>query len=340
MRMRMRRYLAALAMLLSVGLSCPSGSRAQAGATGAITGTIRDAKGNSVSGATVVVTNVETGSKEREVTTSADGGFNVPSLAPTIYSVEIKAPGFARVILDSVTVRVTETATANATLQLGDASETVRVYDVTIPVELNSAMTGETIDGETASTLPLSTRNFLTLLTLSAGANTELFDSAALGRGPVTINVNGQRPTNNNYQLEGINSNDFNLPILDNVPLPNPDTIEEFKTQTSLYDASYGRNGGGNIQVNLRSGTSEFHGNLFEFFRGQRVLFLPELSGYPGSLRLFRRDFSKLTNSRATGATRREHPGRRISSRIFGFANRSGRSCLFKSTGFEVPKVQ
>src|SRR2546429_4686688 len=94
-----------------------------------------------------------------------------------------------------------------------------------------------TIDAETASTLPLSTRNFLTLLTLSAGANTELFDSAALGRGQVTINVNGQRPTNNNFQLEGVNANDVNLPILDNVPLPNPDTIQEFKTQTSLYDA-------------------------------------------------------------------------------------------------------
>src|SRR6267142_2341100 len=65
-----------------------------------------------------------------------------------------------------------------------------------------AAATGETISAETASTLPLSTRNFLTLLTLSAGANTELFDSAALGRGQVTINVNGQRPTNNNFQLE------------------------------------------------------------------------------------------------------------------------------------------
>jgi len=72
----------------------------------------------------------------------------------------------------------------------------------------------------------------LTLLTLSAGANTELFDSAALGRGQVTINVNGQRPTNNNFQLEGVNANDVNLPVLDNVPLPNPDTIQEFKTQT------------------------------------------------------------------------------------------------------------
>jgi hypothetical protein len=142
---------------------------------------------------------------------------------------------------------------------------------VVLPVELTSATTGETIGAETASTLPLSTRNFLTLLTLSAGANTELFDSAALGRGQVTINVNGQRPTNNNFQLEGINANDVNLPILDNVPLPNPDTIQEFKTQTSLYDASSGRNGGGNVQVNLKSGTAHYHGDAYEFFRNNAL---------------------------------------------------------------------
>src|SRR5260370_41780437 len=97
-------------------------------------------------------------------------------------------------------------------------------------------------------------------ITHSYGDYWDLLDPAALGRGQVPINVNGQRPTNNNFQLEGVNANDVNLPILDNVPLPNPDTIEEFKTQTSLYDASSGRNGGGNVQVNLRSGTAHFHG--------------------------------------------------------------------------------
>jgi hypothetical protein len=107
----------------------------------------------------------------------------------------------------------------------------------------------------------------LSLLALSTGASGELGDTAALGRGAVSITVNGQRPVNNNYQLEGINANDFNLPQFDNVPLPNPQTVLEFKTQTSLYDASQGRNGGGNIQVALKSGTGEYHGDAFEFFR-------------------------------------------------------------------------
>jgi hypothetical protein len=154
---------------------------------------------------------------------------------------------------------------------VGDVNQTISVTEIITPVELTSATTGETITAETASTLPLSTRNFLTLLTLSAGANTELFDSAALGRGQVTINVNGQRPTNNNFQLEGINANDVNLPVLDNVPLPNPQTVQEFKTQTSLYDASSGRNGGGNVQVNLKSGTDHYHGDVYEFFRNNAL---------------------------------------------------------------------
>jgi len=264
---KMKKWMAVFLSVSLMALLMPAGLRAQAGATGAITGTVSDQKGGAISGATIVVTNVATGHKEREVVSTGAGTFNVPSLPPSRYSLEITATGFSRFLMDNILVQVTETASVNATLSVGQVTETVTVHDVSPPVELTSAATGETISAETASTLPLSTRNFLTLLTLSAGANTELFDSAALGRGQVTINVNGQRPTNNNFQLEGVNANDVNLPVLDNVPLPNPDTIEEFKTQTSLYDASSGRNGGGNVQVNLKSGTAHYHGDAYEFFR-------------------------------------------------------------------------
>jgi hypothetical protein len=264
---KMKKWMAVFLGVLSIALLIPVGLQAQGGATGAITGTVFDQQGSAVSGAIIVVTNVATGQKEREVVSTGSGTFNVPSLSPGTYSVEITATGFSRFLIENVLVQVTETSSVIATLAIGKVTETVTVHDVVVPVELTSATTGETIGAETASTLPLSTRNFLTLLTLSAGANTELFDSAALGRGQVTINVNGQRPTNNNFQLEGVNANDVNLPVLDNVPLPNPDTIQEFKTQTSLYDASSGRNGGGNVQVNLKSGTAHYHGDAYEFFR-------------------------------------------------------------------------
>src|SRR5258706_559109 len=264
---KMKKWMAVFLGVSLMALLIPAGLRAQAGATGAITGTVSDQKGGAISGATIVVTNVATGHKEREVVSTGAGTFNVPSLPPSHYSLEITATGFSRLVRNNVLVQVTETASVNATLSVGQVTETLTVHDVTPPVELTSATTGETISAETASTLPLSTRNFLTLLTLSAGANTELFDSAALGRGQVTINVTGWRPTKNNFKLEGVTANDVNLPVLDNVPLPSPDTIEEFKTQTSLYDASSGRNGGGNVQVNLKSGTAHYHGDAYEFFR-------------------------------------------------------------------------
>ncbi len=263
----MKKWMAVLVGVLSIALVMPAGLLGQAGATGAITGTVVDQKGGAIPGAIVVVTNLVTGRKEREAVSTGAGTFNIPSLPPSRYSLEITATGFSKFVMANVLVQVTETTSISATMSIGQVTETVTVKDVIAPVNVTSAATGETISAETASTLPLSTRNFLTLLTLSAGANTELFDSAALGRGQVTINVNGQRPTNNNFQLEGVNANDVNLPVLDNVPLPNPDTIQEFKTQTSLYDASSGRNGGGNVQVNLKSGTAHYHGDAYEFFR-------------------------------------------------------------------------
>ncbi len=105
------------------------------------------------------------------------------------------------------------------------------------------------------------------MLTLSSGAQSELNASSQLGRGATEIFVNGQREDNNNYQIEGISATDYNVAQGTNVPLPNPDVLGEFKVQTSLYDASEGRNGGGNMDAILKSGTKTFHGDAFEFLR-------------------------------------------------------------------------
>lgn len=240
---------------------------AQGGTRGAISGTVKDEKGAAIAGAQVEVINAQTGVTERTATSDSDGNFNVTQLPPGAYKLIVSVAGFSKAEVPDVKVNVTETTTVNVPLKVGQISESVTVTGAATEVQLSSAATGQTLTSETIRALPLSTGNFLTLLTLSSGANTEMFQSDALGRGAVTINVNGQRPTNNNYQLEGINANDINLPQLDNVPLPNPSTVQEFKTQTSLYDASQGRNGGGNIQVALKSGTNDFHGDAYFFLR-------------------------------------------------------------------------
>src|SRR5205085_5540607 len=122
-------------------------------------------------------------------------------------------------------------------------------------------------ESQTIRELPLATQNFEQLLTLSTGAQSELSNSTQLGRGNVRVIVNGQREDNNNYLIEGISATDYNVAQATNIPLPNPDTVQEFKTQTSLYDASQGRNSGGNVNAVLKSGTREFHGDVYEFLR-------------------------------------------------------------------------
>jgi hypothetical protein len=117
----------------------------------------------------------------------------------------------------------------------------------------------------------LATRNFQQLLDLSAGASANLNNAAALGRGDVRIDVNGGREDNNNYLIEGVSASDYSFGELTYTPVPNPDDIQEFKVSTSLYDASQGRNGGGNINAILKGGTSNFHGDLWEYFRNSKL---------------------------------------------------------------------
>ena len=104
-------------------------------------------------------------------------------------------------------------------------------------------------------------------MTLSAGASSDLNNASQLGRGVVTIHVNGGREDNNNYLIEGISASDYAFGELTYTPLPNPDSVQEFKVSTSLYDATQGRNGGGNINAVLKSGTLKFHGDLWEYLR-------------------------------------------------------------------------
>ncbi len=177
------------------------------------------------------------------------------------------SPGFQEGKFINVAVRVTETTRMEAKLRPLAVQEKVEVQAQVQTVDTSTATTGQAIDARTIRDLPLATQNFQQLLTLSAGTNSDLNASASLGRGDVRIQVNGQREDNNNYLIEGISATDYNVAELTNTPLPSPDVVQEFKVQTSLYDATQGRNGGGNINAILKTGTKTFHGSLFEFFR-------------------------------------------------------------------------
>jgi hypothetical protein len=241
---------------------------AQGGATGAISGVVQDPSGAVVPTAEVRIVNQQTGVLTRALTTDSNGAFTAQLLPVGIYAISVKSSGFAEETFSGVDVRITETTRITAKLRPQVQQQKIEVQAEVQQVETSTATTGQVIDPETIRSLPLATQNFQQLLTLSAGAQqTNLNSSTQLGRGDVRIDVNGQREDNNNYLIEGISATDYNVAELTTTPLPNPDVVEEFKVQTSLYDATQGRNGGGNINAILKSGTKTFHGDVYEFFR-------------------------------------------------------------------------
>src|SRR6202045_2855153 len=254
-------------VLVLAGILTSTRAYGQGGATGAISGAVVDTSGGSVSGAEVQIIDTRTESLARKVSTNVDGSFVAPLLPPGSYIVVVNKSGFAEAKASGIEVRVTETTRVTISLKPGAVSEKVEISAQITSVETTSAATGQSLGTETVRELPLATQNYQQLLTLSSGAQSELNAAAQLGRGSVKLFVNGQREDNNNFLIEGISATDYNVAQATYVPLPNPDVIQEFKVQTSLYDASQGRDGGGNVNAILRSGTREFPGDVYGFFR-------------------------------------------------------------------------
>jgi hypothetical protein len=255
-------------LAILVIISCSAGTAwAQGGSTGAISGTVQDASGAVIQNAKVSIESQATGEVVRQLTSDSSGLFTATLLPVGTYTVEVTAVGFPVTRFPGVEVRITETTRMTAAMKVAAATQVVEVQSQVENVNTTDATTGESLGSATITTLPLATRNFQQLLTLSAGASSDLNSASQLGRGAVYIHVNGGREDNNNYLIDGISAADYAFGELTYTPLPSPDAIEEFKVSTSLYDASQGRNGGGNINATLKSGSSKFHGDLWEYFR-------------------------------------------------------------------------
>jgi hypothetical protein len=235
---------------------------AQSSQSGGITGVVKDPSGAIVRGATIEVYNGETGVMERRVTTNADGLYTAGLLRPGPYRVEVTDPGFGKLVA-RLAVRLNELERHDVTLEVGKLRLEVSVEAAGTLINTENPTTGEPIDNRTLTNLPLAEPDYLFLLGLSTGTSTEPPDVRTSGRATVDISVNGQRTTNNSVTVEGINVNDFNLAHFDNLPIPNPEAIQEFKVATSLYDASLGSKGGGALALVLRSGTRDLHWELY-----------------------------------------------------------------------------
>jgi hypothetical protein len=209
----------------------------------------------------------------RTVKTTTEGDYVVPLLSPGTYSVTVEAPGFKTQTSPGILVQVASTATINIRLQLGGSTERVVVEAAAEILQTESAANGGVVNDKTVPALPLSSRNYTQILDLSPGVSGSVPNAASLGKNSVDVFVNGGRIMDNSYQMDGQDAGNMetqgtgSILSIGGISIPNPDAIQEFKVQTSLYDASYGRGAGGNVNVVTKSGSDQLHGGLFEFLR-------------------------------------------------------------------------
>src|SRR6266403_543836 len=245
---------------------------AQSGSTSALTGTVTDPTGAVIPGVSVTATATAT-NQARTVLTAEDGVYRIPLLEPGAYRVRFSLAGFKTSEVTAINLTVTETSVLNRTLEVGAQTDAITAEAVAETIQTATSTLGTTVTGNTITSLPLSSRNFTAVLGMSAGVAVEASNGTSYGRGSQNMSVNGANPEKNNFQMDGVAINNAagNNEAADNglytgVAIPNPDAIQEFKIQTSTYDASYGRNPGANVNVVTKSGSNEFHGSVFDFF--------------------------------------------------------------------------
>jgi Carboxypeptidase regulatory-like domain/TonB-dependent Receptor Plug Domain len=266
------KFVFALFLCLAVLFACVSPALAQSGTTGALTGTVSDPSGAVISGATVTLTSLATG-QERTATSDASGSYKFSLVPPGTYSVKFTAAGFKTSEVPLVTINITETPVLSQKLEIGAQTSEVTVEATVETVQTQNATVGNLVGAKTVTDLPLSSRNYTQIIDLSPGVVANVASAAAVGNGTQDINVNGMGSDQNNYMMDGATLTNYgsgggaqsgNFP---GIGIPNPDAIQEFKIQTSQYDAEYGRNPGASVNVVTKSGSNQFHGAGWEFFR-------------------------------------------------------------------------
>ena len=255
---------------------------------GTITGTITDPNGAVVKGAKVVATNVATG-EAREATTGDEGTYTLPALDPGIYRVTVDASGFTQSVVEEVKLDTAGRQAIDVTLTAGGVSGgTVTVTAEAPLAETETSVRGDLITGKQVTDLPISQRNFTLLATLSPGVTRPVVGviggggNFEAGGNPVgtstestrfresggsVLVVNGARPTNNNFTLDGADNNEGQFGQIG--IYPPPDAIAEFKIETSVAPAEGGRAGGGIISATTKSGGNQLHGTAYEFYQGR-----------------------------------------------------------------------
>ena len=241
--------------------------------TGSIVGTVTDSKGGVVPNAKVTITNSDQHVVVRTLTTDDHGQYAAPLLPVGHYSVTVEVAGFKKVTQTGIVLNVSDKLAANFTLEVGTVSESVSVEANALQVDTQSATATGVISGLQLRELSLNSRNYAQLVLLLPGASDsgnadQIFPGATapIGTNLITFQINGNRREENNWLVDGADNVDrgSNLTLLS---FPSLDAISEFRVVRGVYDAESGRSAGAQINVITRSGTSDLHGGLYEFFR-------------------------------------------------------------------------
>ncbi len=284
----MQNYI--LVVLVSLCFACISFAQTE---SARIQGTITDTNGAVVAGATITVTSA-TG-RVSKVVSSEDGSYTILSLQPGQYQIEVGQNSF-KTTKQEVTLEVAQNANLDFSLQAGAVSETVTVTADIPQVNTTTSALGDVIQGREAVELPLNGRNVLELARLSPGVTQGIPDGTATGvggnaetyrarnTGGAALSVNGQRTQANNFLLDGVDNNESLVNTI-NV-FPSAEAVQEFRVQTSVAPAEFGRGGGGIINTVIKSGRNDFYGSAFAFVRNDNLDARPT---FDGSKREFRR---------------------------------------------------
>src|SRR5262245_534260 len=235
------------------------------GQSSSVSGTVVDPQGNAVAGATITATNVATGAA-RVTTSSKEGTYQIPQLAPGTYRVRAEGRGFASVVLEDVQVLVSTPITLNITFkQVGAVSETVTVQGGESIINTTDATIGNTFENAKVLSLPLLSRNIVGLLSLQPGVTAPINDTDNPRRGGY---VNGARSDQSNVMLDGIDVNEQQGGrAFFSVLRSTPDSLQEFRVTTTNPNADQGRSSGAQVSLITRSGSNNWHGALYESHR-------------------------------------------------------------------------
>jgi Carboxypeptidase regulatory-like domain len=246
-------------------------SAAWAQSTATLRGTVSDAQGGVLPGASVVVRNQATG-VERAALSDADGQYLVASLPPGLYRLEVSLSGFQSYSGD-VELDVASTLQTDVRLGVGPIAEQINVTGAAPVIETSTTSVGQVISQRVVQDIPLNGRHFVDLGLLIPGSVTPPqsgFLTAPLrGQGSFSFNTAGNREDTVNFMINGINLNDM---VQNQITFqPSINTVSEFKVDNSTFSAEYGRNSGAIVNIATRSGTNDLHGEAFEFFRNDAL---------------------------------------------------------------------